>query len=92
MARSPEHLFTTADRVVILYSTFGRPGQLAPVIDRLADEGANIVEVSHSRLFDPASVRQTFIEVQIETRDRHHTDQVIAALRADGLEVREMTG
>ncbi len=69
-----------------------RPGQLAPVIDRLAEQGANIVEVSHSRLFDPASVRQTFIEVQIETRDRHHTDQVIAALRADGLEVREMTG
>lgn len=68
-----------------------RPGQLAPVIDRIADMGANIVEVSHSRVFDPASVRQTFIEVQIETRDRHHAERVIGALEADGLEVRRMS-
>ena len=68
-----------------------RPGQLAPVIDRIAETGANIVEVRHSRLFDPASVRQTFIEVEIETRDRPHAEKVVGALRDDGLEVKVMS-
>lgn len=68
-----------------------RPGQLAPVIDRIAEMGANILEVSHSRVFDAASVRQTFIEVEIETRDRPHADAVIGALRDDGLEVKVMS-
>lgn len=79
-------------RMMVLGITIqDRPGHLAPIIARLAALGANIVEVTHSRIFDPASVRQTFIEVQVETRDRAHSDAVIAGLRAEGVEVRKLT-
>ena len=68
-----------------------RPGHLAPILARIADLGANIVEVTHSRIFDPASVRQTFIAVQVETKDRTHSEAVVAGLAAAGVSVRRIT-
>ncbi len=79
-------------RMLVLGITIkDRPGQLAPVINRIAEMGANIIDVAHSRLFDHVSTRQTFIEVQLETRDSHHADAVIAALEADGHRVERMS-
>lgn len=78
-------------RMLVLGITIkDRPGQLAPVINRIGEMGANIIDITHSRLFDHVSTRQTFIEVQLETRDSHHADAVIAALEADGHRVEQM--
>ena len=62
-------------------------GSLAKVAALIAQGGGNIVEVQHQRVFGTASVKSTEIEFLIETRDRSHTDAVIAALEKDGVRV-----
>ncbi len=64
-----------------------RPGQLGTVVALLAKAGANIVEVSHQRIFTDLAAKAVLLEVVIETRDRSHLASTIAALRAAGLDV-----
>ena len=63
-------------------------GSLARVTTLIGAAGGNIVEVQHQRVFGTASVRSPEVEFVIETRDREHTQALIAALRAQGIEVR----
>jgi threonine dehydratase len=62
-------------------------GSLAKVAGLIADGGGNIVEVQHQRVFGTASVKSTEIEFLIETRDREHTDALIARLESNGVRV-----
>jgi threonine dehydratase len=64
-----------------------RPGQLATVVGVLSKTGANIVEVSHQRIFTDLPAKAVLLEVVIETRDRSHLDSTIAALRAANIDV-----
>jgi threonine dehydratase len=62
-----------------------RPGFLGRVASRLGSLGANILEVSHSRLFLDVPAKGVSIDITVETRDRMHTLEVFEALAADGL-------
>ena len=64
-----------------------RPGQLATVVGVLSKTGANIVEVSHQRIFTDLPAKAVLLEVVIETRDRSHLASTIAALRAANINV-----
>jgi threonine dehydratase len=64
-----------------------RPGQLATVVALLSKSGANIVEVSHQRIFTDLSAKAVVLEVVIETRDRSHLEATIASLRAANVDV-----
>jgi threonine dehydratase len=64
-----------------------RPGQLATVVAVLSQTGANIVEVSHQRIFTDLPAKAVQLEVVIETRDRAHLASTIAALRAADIAV-----
>jgi threonine dehydratase len=64
-----------------------RPGQLAMVVDVLGKSGANIVEVSHQRIFTDLPAKAVVLEVVIETKDRSHLASVIAALKAANIDV-----
>jgi threonine dehydratase len=64
-----------------------RPGQLATVVDILSKTGANIVEVSHQRIFTDLPAKAVHLEVVIETRDRSHLASTVAALRSANLDV-----
>jgi threonine dehydratase len=64
------------------------PGSLARVTGIIATERGNIVEVAHQRLFSDLSVKAATLELAIETRDRAHTEQIVAALRSAGYVVR----
>jgi threonine dehydratase len=64
-----------------------RPGQLATVVAVLSKTGANIVEVSHQRIFTDLPAKAVSLEVVIETRDRSHLASTIAALRAANIDV-----
>lgn len=63
-----------------------RPGLLGRVASRLGELGANILEVSHGRLFLDVPAKGVTLDVTIETRGPGHTSEVLAALKADGLE------
>jgi threonine dehydratase len=60
-------------------------GSLAKVAALIAEAGGNIVEVQHQRVFGTASVKSPEVEFLIETRDRSHTDAVIALLEQNGV-------
>jgi threonine dehydratase len=64
-----------------------RPGQLATVLAVLSKSGANIVEVSHQRIFTDLPAKAVLLEVVIETRDRSHLASTVAALTAAGIDV-----
>jgi threonine dehydratase len=64
-----------------------RPGTLAKVANVLADAGANIVEVTHQRVFSDLPAKRALLDVVIETRDRDHLDETVAKLTAAGLDV-----
>jgi threonine dehydratase len=64
-----------------------RPGQLATVVAILSQSGANIVEVSHQRIFTDLPAKAVSLEVVIETRDRSHLEATIASLRAANIVV-----
>ncbi len=61
-------------------------GSLARVTALIGAAGGNIVEVQHQRVFGTASVKSPEVEFVIETRDREHTQALIAALRAQGID------
>jgi threonine dehydratase len=62
-------------------------GSLAKVATLIAEAGGNIVEVHHQRIFGTASVRSPEVEFLVETRDRAHTDSLLASLQERGIRV-----
>ena len=64
-----------------------RPGQLANVVGVLSQTSANIVEVSHQRIFTDLPAKAVVLEVVIETKDREHLASTIDSLRAAGIDV-----
>jgi threonine dehydratase len=74
------------DRIASFRITSGdRPGLLGKVASRLGELGANILEVSHGRLFLDVPAKGVTIDVTIETRGAKHTAEVLEALASDGL-------
>jgi threonine dehydratase len=71
-------------------TTYDRPGLLGAVATRLGALGANILEVSHGRLFLDVPAKGVTVDVTIETRNPSHTADILEALRRDGLEPRRI--
>ncbi len=61
------------------------PGSLGLVTTTAGEAGANIVEISHQRMFLDVPARSVEIEVIVETLDRDHVARVIKALADVGL-------
>lgn len=57
-----------------------RPGVLADISRKIGDEGGNIIEVSHQRLFTTPSVQAAELEIMIEARDPEHARALEAEL------------
>lgn len=72
-------------RIVSLQLTSDdRPGLLGKVASLLGREGANILEVSHSRRFLDVPAKGVSIEVMIETRGVEHSSAIEEALAQNG--------
>lgn len=69
-----------------------RPGSLAHVTRMVADEGANVLKVSHRRAFADIGVRDVEIVIYLETRGAEHMAAVIRRLQRDGIVVRVVPG
>jgi threonine dehydratase len=65
-----------------------RPGVLADIATRVSNEGGNVIEVSHQRLFAAPSVQTAELELMIEVRDRAQADAIVAELEAGDYVVR----
>jgi threonine dehydratase len=74
-------------RVVLKLRVPDRPGALAGVLQTIATEKANVLEVHHDRAFVPGPIGDTEIELTLETKGASHAEQLVSALKAKGYAV-----
>ena len=62
-----------------------RPGQLVRTAEAVADAGANVVEVLHTRHGNGLQISEVELNLSVETRNREHRDHLIESLKKAGL-------
>jgi threonine dehydratase len=82
---------TTAGRRMRLFTTISdRPGGLAALLTQIAEAGGNVVHADHVREAVPLHVRETGVEIALETRGTEHGEEIVAALESAGYAVRRL--
>jgi threonine dehydratase len=71
-------------RLVLLACVPDRPGSLAELLSLIAAHGANLLDVEHIREGFDLRVRETAVQLVLETRGPAHAGQVIDAVRRAG--------
>ena len=76
---------TQVGRRLMLFTRLpDRPGSLAHLLACVAAAGANLVEVEHVREGVDLHVRETAVQLVLETRGREHARDLLAAIARDG--------
>lgn len=65
-----------------------RPGVLGEIASYIGKQGANILEVSHRRMFLDLPARGAGLDIMVETRDETHARRLVAAIEGLGYTVR----
>ncbi len=63
-----------------------RPGALFHVARVFHEQGVNILELSHQRIFSNLPAKGLSLDVECETRGPEHLERLVAALRSGGYE------
>jgi threonine dehydratase len=72
-------------RIVRLHiDVVDRPGTLAAIATVVASAHGNIVDVEHRRDLPGVALKNARLDLSIETRDRHHADEIVRALTSAG--------
>ena len=71
-------------RLVLLARLPDRPGSLAVLLSLLAAEGANLLDVQHIREGIDLHIRETAVQLVLETRSAEHAHAVTEAVRDAG--------
>ncbi len=71
-------------RLVLLAVLPDRPGSLARLLELVGEQRANLVDVEHLREGFDLHVRETAVQLVLETRSVDHAQRVTAAVRAGG--------
>jgi threonine dehydratase len=80
-----------ASRYVRLFTAVDdRPGALARMLKLVADTQGNVIEVIHNRASVTVPIGMTGVEIQLETRDGSHIEEILGALRTEGYPVQVM--
>lgn len=80
---------TAAGRRMVLSTTVpDRPGALSALLALVAEHGANVMDVEHLREGIDLHVRETAIQLVIQTRGREHGDEILRAVGDAGFSVR----
>src|SRR4051794_34422160 len=77
-------------RMALLTRVSDRPGSLARLLTLLGETGANLVEVVHVREGLDLHVRETGVQLVLETRGRDHAQAVLEALASAGYETHDV--
>jgi threonine dehydratase len=64
------------------------PGALAKIAGIIGENGGNIIEIYHQRLFQDVSVKLAEVDAVLETRNPRHVGELIASLAAAGFPTR----
>jgi threonine dehydratase len=77
--------------VTLRFEITDLPGTLGRIAGLIGESGANIIDVTHHRLFLDVPAKAADLDFTIETRDADHTAAVEAALHAAGLMPRRLS-
>lgn len=64
-----------------------RPGELAALLARIGESGANVVDVSHSRISGRLALGDVVVALSLETRGPEHCAELVADIHAAGYRV-----
>jgi threonine dehydratase len=78
-------------RVRVLTRVDDRPGSLARLLTLVGSTGANLIEVQHVREGVELHVRETGVELVLETRGRDHAAEVLGEISRAGYETRVLS-
>jgi threonine dehydratase len=79
---------TAAGRRIVLATVVpDQPGALAGLLRVVADHGANVLDVEHLRDGLDLHVRETAIQLVLQTNGREHGEAIVEAARAEGFTV-----
>jgi threonine dehydratase len=82
---------TLAGRRIRLFTRISdRPGGLAGLLTLIAEAGGNVVHADHVREAVPLHVRETGVEIALETRGSRHGEAILKALGDAGYDVRRL--
>jgi threonine dehydratase len=76
--------------LVLRTQVLDRPGELAKLLDLLARERVNVVEVEHQREAAGVPVGHTGVELTLLTRDPAHCEQLLSQMRGWGYPVERL--
>jgi threonine dehydratase len=80
---------TAAGRRLVVWTVVpDRPGALAALLRIVAEQGANVVDVEHIREGVELHVRETAIELVLQTDGARHGELILDAIRAEGFAAR----
>ncbi len=82
------HETNAGRRLVVFARISDRPGHLARLLMVIGDAGGNLIEVGHLREGYRFHVRETGVQLVIETRGREHARRVLDAMHTAGYDVR----
>jgi threonine dehydratase len=86
------HGLTVAGRYLALRTRVpDRPGELNKLLQLVAEQRANIVEVEHRREGVALSIVETEVELTLALRDQEHATALIAALESAGYPVERLS-
>ena len=78
-------------RLALMTRISDRPGGLARLLTAVAEADANLLDVEHVREGIDLHVRETAVELVLETRGAEHAAQVLEMLGEQGYEVRRLS-
>jgi threonine dehydratase len=84
------HEATEGRRMRLFTRISDRPGALATLLTEIARSGGNVVHAGHVREAAPLHVRETGLEITLETRGPEHGHSILAGLAAAGYDVRRL--
>ncbi|NHI91718.1 MAG: threonine ammonia-lyase [Candidatus Lokiarchaeota archaeon] len=65
-----------------------KPGSLMKVLKILADQQANIISITHNREMLNVPLKQTIVQIDLETRNKKHMETIKDALNKKGYEIK----
>ena len=65
-----------------------KPGSLMKVLKIIADQNANIISITHNREMLDLPLKQTIVEIDLETRNKEHIENIKNALNKKGYEIK----
>lgn len=88
LSRVIEQVLVRQGRYILLkLSLVDRPGALARIVEKVAEAGANVVDIFHRRALWLAPLGKVGVELVLEVRDDEHGREVVARLEGAGYHI-----